>query len=660
MHYTADDSSTQSEQTLAIRLLRVLRYNKARIERTISLLTDEHKPLFHVLPYLLHVNEKALPGYVSDEAAPFGLFNYTLRPDISQALEQLFPEIGDVTEFAKRAWPKKRFIESVLLMGSVGTIAQDEHSDFDYWVCIDRKRFSEKMLTLLQNKLTRIEAWAEKHFGLEVHFFLSDIESVHSNDFGIADGESAGSAQAVFLKAEFYTTNIVVAGRAPFWWLTPTNTTDEEYDTLFKSLRKGISPDPDWVMDLGNLEKMDPTELFGAAIWQLSKAMDSPFKSVLKMAKLEVFLENIDSHQPLCNQLKQFVHKTNEASGKVEPVDPYALMFNQLVDHYTKVGEPDIVNLLQECLYIKCNAQLSIRMTEYGSNFKRKIMSLYVTKWGWNEAKIRRLDNIDTWSFSQHVVLSKRIHSFLIQCYRRMSKKFRHLEHNVSSEDMTVLGRRLETYYAKKKNKIDMLRSGFGEELYCDTATIRSKRLKDGRRHWTLYSGDQLTAPDSEARPYKVRTDISTTHLITWCVINRIIDRRTVLLLDYDSDPVTESDLKNLTRYAAQQFKPIKVNAIARKSLLSKSIVTDCLVVLNFESSRMKAHTDEIITVYSTSWGERFIEYGKQPFLDLMDTIKTQKHSPTRYMVSPNFNHKKRLEKDFRTLSPLVFDTLDY
>jgi adenylate cyclase class 1 len=272
------------QQNLTIRLLRVLRYNKARIERALTLMPEKHRPLFHVLPFLVHVNHEALPGYVtpptSDETVPFGINNYSFRPDVELALKRCFPAQSHLFADIKQIWPRQRAVDALVLMGSVGTIAQTDDSDFDFWVCIDGNRFSQAALALLQQKLTAIEKWADETFGIEVHFFLSEIDKVRQNDFGVAEGESAGSAQAMFLKAEFYNTNIVVAGKAPFWWLTPEKTTEKQYRAIYNSLEKGGSPDVDWFMDLGHLERLDASELFGAAIWQLGKAMDSPFKSV--------------------------------------------------------------------------------------------------------------------------------------------------------------------------------------------------------------------------------------------------------------------------------------------------------------------------------------------------------------------------------------------
>ena len=81
--------------------------------------------------------------------------------------------------------------------------------------------------------------------------------------------------------------------------------------------------------------------MFGAAIWQLGKAIDSPFKSVLKMAKLEVFLENLEQEQPLCNLLKKRVHHGDEAPGNVANIDPYALMFDQLLSLRARTSSAD-------------------------------------------------------------------------------------------------------------------------------------------------------------------------------------------------------------------------------------------------------------------------------------------------------------------------------
>ena len=115
------------QQNLTIRLLRVLRYNKARIERAQALLPPERRPLFHVIPFLLHVNHPDLPGYVDADAELFyGLNNFSFRDEIKDALFTIFPQHHDLFDDIKSVWPRQRAIDALVLMGSIGTIAQSE------------------------------------------------------------------------------------------------------------------------------------------------------------------------------------------------------------------------------------------------------------------------------------------------------------------------------------------------------------------------------------------------------------------------------------------------------------------------------------------------------------------------------------------------------
>ena len=651
------------QQNLTIRLLRVLRYNKARIERALTLMPEKHRPLFHVLPFLVHVNHEALPGYVtpptSDETVPFGINNYSFRPDVELALKRCFPAQSHLFADIKQIWPRQRAVDALVLMGSVGTIAQTDDSDFDFWVCIDGNRFSQAALALLQQKLTAIEKWADETFGIEVHFFLSEIDKVRQNDFGVAEGESAGSAQAMFLKAEFYNTNIVVAGKAPFWWLTPEKTTEKQYRAIYNSLEKGGSPDVDWFMDLGHLERLDASELFGAAIWQLGKAMDSPFKSVLKMAKLEVYLANISHGQPLCNLLKKHVHRGAEAPGHVADIDPYALMFDELIAHYKKHGQAEDIAVLQQCLYLKCGSALSQPLVEgEQANFKRKIMASYAKQWGWSRKLIVHLDNQQDWTFNERVQLSRRIHRFLLKCYRRISKEISHHQQVMDQKDMTVLGRRLSTYYAKKADKIEFLRRAFDESLYCEKITIAMRQLKNGDEVWSAYAGDLLSKSGIMDESQKITQASTAIALMVWLVSSKIIDTNSKVYLDYNYGEVSELDLNDLLKHLCKYFPPVKVSSLPRNDLLAPERVTACFAIVNFPTLRQKATVEDVSILYTTSWGETFLKHGDDVLDSLWYDLQEVTPKPPCYVMVPRGNQQSRILGEFLEANELNFTVL--
>ncbi|MDO6566431.1 class I adenylate cyclase [Alteromonas sp. 1_MG-2023] len=646
-------------KSLTIRLLRVLRYNKARTERALMLMPAEQKPLFYVLPFLLHVNHPELPGYIEGDDIPFGIHNYSFRHVVEQALFQCFPEKRELLSDIKPLWPRQRAIDSLVLMGSIGSIAQTDTSDFDYWVCVDGNKMSTTALQSLQEKLTAIELWAEATFTIEVHFFLSEIDNVRRNDFGIADGESSGSAQALFLKAEFYATNIVVAGKAPFWWLTPEKCNEQQYHGLQKNLEDGGSPDPRWFMDLGNIERLDANELFGATIWQLSKAMDSPFKSLLKIAKLEVYLAEIDDGQPLCNLLKKHVHRGAKALSKVPAVDPYALMFDQLIMHYENNGQPEDVLLLQQCLYLKCDCKLSLPIEpDRSSTFKRQIISAYVIKWGWTKKDLAYLDNQQVWTLKERIELSQRIHKFLLNCYRRISTQISPEQQKMNRQDMTVIGRRLSTFYAKKLNKIKFLRRAFDENLHCDTVTVSVKRNKAGLETWSAFAGDQLSRTGKVDQSQKITQSRSAIELIAWCVASRIIDASTKVLLDYHAGDMSELDLSDLLKHVCRYFPPIKVSSLPRADLLSPQRVTTCFALVNFQTARQKASVEEVSVLYNTSWGETFLLHGKDALDKLWFEIQSASPTPSCYVLVPRGHQQSRIQGEFLESTDIEFSLL--
>ncbi|MAI64955.1 MAG: class I adenylate cyclase [Alteromonas sp.] len=655
-----EPKSLSLQQNLTIRLLRVLRYNKARIERALSLLPEEHRPLFHVLPFLIHVNHPELPGYIESaseaESVPFGINNYSFRKDIERALNRCFPSLHALFSDIKSVWPRQRCIDSLVLMGSTGTIAQTDDSDFDYWVCIDGKQFSSKSMDLLSQKLQAIEQWADNKFGVEVHFFLSDIEKVKSNDFGVADGESAGSAQALFLKAEFYSTNIVVAGKAPFWWLTPEKATSKQYEGILNSLEKGGSPDLDWFMDLGHLERLDARELFGAAIWQLGKAMDSPFKSLLKMAKLEVYLANIENDQPLCNLLKKHVHLGTDAPGKVPDIDPYALMFNELIAHYTDKGQPEDILILQQCLYLKCGCKLSQSLYEGEKpDFKRRIIAAYARSWGWSRKSLAHLDNIQNWNFNERVQLSRRIHRFLLKCYRRISTQLDGQTQIMDEKDMTVLGRRLSTFYGKKKDKVEFLRRAFDESLYCPTVTISVKSLKNGDEVWTAYAGDKLSKSGIIDESQKISQASNAIALLVWCVSSRIMDTNTKVLLDYNYCEISELDLNDILKQLCTLFPPVRVSALPRHNLLAAERIETCMALVNFPTLRQKPTVEDVYVLYNTSWGETFLKHGTDVLDTLWYELSEVSPKPKCYVMVPRGNQQSRILGEFLESTELSF-----
>lgn len=648
-------------QSMAIRLGRVLRYNRNRIERALSLFDDKKRPLFECIPFLLQINHPDLPGYVEDPLLPYGLLYYSFNRDVQKSLLKIFPEHASVIADPKSFWPKHCVIESLSLMGSIGTMAQTPKSDLDYWVCIDGKKLSAEGQALLQQKLEGIEQWAWDKYHLEVHFFLSDIDKVRNNDFGMADGESAGSAQPLFLKNEYYATNIHISGKMPFWWLVSPECSNEQYAEQYKMLQEVKNPDPKHFMDLGNVEHLSGSEIFGASLWHMVKAMDSPFKSVLKMAKLEVFMDNTDMRMPLCNVIKHHIHTSENFDRNLRGTDPYALMFDIIVKYY-QLKNKKFVELFKTCLYIKTGCPLTRSDKVDTKSFQYQLIRDYVMHWKWKQNKIAHFDAIENWNYKQVSRLGTAIHSFLVGCYKRLSGKIKGFDQCLSEQDMTVIGRKIESFYGAKDGKIQYLKRAFDEGLLQKEITITMEldlNYKTKQR-WSAFRGRQHYQNTVMDNPALLKQSSDPVDLILWCLFNRVADHSTQFFLLQNQLTINEKDLTELVKGALNDYQPVRVSELPRENLLSPSQITHCLVVVNFASHASISEVESVRVIYQTNWGEVFSFEKIDTFKQLEQRFSSQTKIPVCRLFTPERNDRDVLYNLIEDVTGFPFDKIGF
>ena len=277
--------------TIKDRVDRYLKYNVSRKMNAVKFMEPKAAFLFKVIPFLLHSNYEDLPGYIEDPKCPYGI--HLFQPDkiINRALFQRHFQFSTALRSdTPSPYPTKPFIHSLKTIGSIGTIAQTKKSDCDYWVSVRFSEIPDGRLELLQEKCKLITEWSIQQ-GYEVYFFLMDIDQTRENSFeSKAEDESAGSAIKLLLKDELFRTHILVAGKIPLWWLIPPGLSDDEYKQFVIELPKKEKNSFANFIDLGYISNIPKSEIFGACLWQMNKALDSPFKSVIKFAYLESLL----------------------------------------------------------------------------------------------------------------------------------------------------------------------------------------------------------------------------------------------------------------------------------------------------------------------------------------------------------------------------------
>lgn len=488
---------------------RFLALNQDRMRRVQEAMRERQRDFLELLPLLYHINHPMLPGFIST-STPCGVSDFTPGKrsiDAGRRLAQSF-------SYQRRALPRYDIL-AIYMMGSSGTIAYSEKSDFDIWIC-HRPELDSAGREALRAKADGIESWAES-LGLEVHFFIMDDASFRERRHDDLSTESSGSSQHTLLLDEFYRTGLLVCGRFPVWWLVPPEY-EKQYDAYVNKLLTRRFVRPDDVLDFGGVAELPAGEFFGATLWQLFKAVDSPYKSILKILLMESYASEFPNVNFLCVRFKQEIHQD---APSLDRLDPYVLMLNGVEEYLLDRAEHERLELARRCFYIKVNEPMSEKDRPLTMTWRREAMREMVEAWGWSPAKLAELDARESWKYHKVNEERRTLVEELTCSYRALSRFGREHQDDmvIDPADMNLLGRKLYVAFERKAGKVEFVNPGISRDLSEERLAIFQGRAQD-QTVWSLYQG----ASEQEMTGKPLKRSHNLVDLLAWAYFNGLIN----------------------------------------------------------------------------------------------------------------------------------------
>lgn len=542
------------------------------------------RTVFQTVPYLLQVNLPTTPGFVASKQPAMGIYGFE-----RSGFARMFMEANPDREL-KELFVLHPRIQSLMLIGSAGSIGHTQISDLDYWVCVNRKDLPPGDLDFLQEKLQLIQRWAWLKHKTEAHFFLMDLEDIRMNRLGDFEGESSGDLMPRLVKEEFYRTSLHVVGRMPLWWLTPTGITQAQYRAVSASLEKMAltTLHPDDIMDLGCPEPPKPLEYLGAAMWQAHKSQKDPFKAVLKMMLILEQVENRLEAPLLCNQVKEAILSS---SADDLPIDPYLISIKRVLAYARESLE-----LVRFSALFKMHAPLHKALTDQADP-KSKIMEELRDEWGWKSEKLEDLFNYRHWSEKRKLDLGEEIKALLLELFSRIAARLRAdypEEVVVQSDSMAMLSAQILARYTSHKTKVEELPSAFHRYSFPRDLSIAFEKY-EWKIHDSSLPGEAVFKAERAAR------------IAMWLVHNSLWNNDLTIRLADIAYPIKKSAFLALFHVLDRIFPPFDMNSIKGKGLLSKP-QGPMVVIINMEEPNHETRIIDAEIVYRSNIGEMFHE----------------------------------------------------
>ena len=536
------------------------------------------------VPYLLQVNQPNTPGFIPSDNPAMGIWGLE-RSGYVRIFRAAHPDRS-----IKDLMVRRPRIQSLVLIGSTGSIGHTSASDLDYWVCVDQDDLPAPDFAFLKKKLDLVSDWARRTHGTEVHFFLMDLDDVRLNRMSPLDDDSSGDVMPRLLKEEFYRTMLHVAGRLPLWWVVPPETAREDYEWIsreLETLETTAFQAQDYV-DLGYPESPKIGEYLGAAMWQVHKAQNDPFKAVIKMALLLEDVESDFTAPVLCEQVKQAVLTADHEDF---PIDPY-LMTIQRVLAFT--GEfPEIRDLVRLAAWFKLSFPDIAHRPEPAGR-KKQVLDRLQGEWGWSEEKVRDLENYPRWPERRKQSLGEELNGLLLDLYFRIAVPLRTKyprDVEIQSSELSMLNAKVIALYARHQAKVEDLPSIFYKKsLPADMNIV----YESGE--WKVYDtlGHQEDFIFAASRAARVAA---------WLVHNGLVRRGVLLRLRPGDAVMKKSAFFSLLPVLQSSFPPLSIGSLKMEGLYAQPSGRRVLI-LNMETGASRLDILSAEVVYRTNQGE--------------------------------------------------------
>lgn len=583
-------------------------YNQLRCQHAYDFNVEKATVAFEIIPVLLTVNEPDLPGYVSGGEAACGIYGIRSSNDLKRVIKDYFPELQKRRISYQKYFVRRPIIESLFIIGSIGTVAQTESSDFDYWVCVEKSLPPGVSINKLRQKTDKITQWCENKFDMEVHFFVLNLEQIRMNDFGKVDEESTGSSQRKFLKEECYRTMLLVSGKIPLWWVLPPEISQEDYERNCDWVAKEDSDVLAGLVDLGYMGAISREEFLGTALWNLTKGIKDPFKALLKMAMMERYLSDSFQGPLLCDIMKE---RVLGESGIMRDVDPYLLLVETVLEFYDQQKKTEQMDLLKKAFYIKADPKITrMRLKTLKDGYKVEVFNQLMKNWGWSVDLAEDLNQLGNWSYARHLKFSAEINKSFFSTYKRLSENLLGVKEKqaIDEYDLTLLGRKIFALFAKQKNKLQLTPFLTNKRMILKRCIFQFDRDRSGKVRWLLYDATRYPYERHNAK-LKIFSSYMVVRAAAWLVINGLYDFHTTKI-ELPTNPLdfNINDLIDLLKHLQVVFMPAVQGGSMGINLQDEARKDRIMVVVDMEEPVRSKDPTGFDIIFRNTWGEIFTE----------------------------------------------------
>ncbi|MEO1889103.1 MAG: class I adenylate cyclase [Cycloclasticus sp.] len=351
---------------------------------------------------------------------------------------------------------------------------------------------------------------------------------------------------------------------------------------------------------MGGLENVPAEEFLGASFWHLYKAIDSPYKSLLKLMLMESYVDQYPNSHWSALLMKQRVYA---GESDVNKLDAYLILYDVLEAYFIKRNEPERLDLMRYCFYSKLNEHTR-SVSKQG--WRQDVFMDMLEKWAPLPEYLENALEHNEWDISQVQQEKERLTNELTHSYRLLMRfaKERIDKSKRDSEELTLLGRKLNAAFEKRPSKLERSTIKNTRIRQERKVILKQQKVQDRQVSWVL---NRLDINNNEQF---IRQAHGLIGLLAWCVDYGVLGEKTKIALDPGESQINSREVSQTLRSVSVFFNTLPKKPADLNAYRFKPVVTNVMLVINSGVDSMNDYTEKGINL--TSARSDALSFGSQ------------------------------------------------
>jgi adenylate cyclase class 1 len=520
-----------------------LKWNQQQIDHLSIELGDEAAALVRLLPLLLHINNRFLPGYVSLDI-PRGIKAYKPTSDALNTARQLNDKFRYNAEDAVDAY----VIEGLYFQSSL------LQKKLQCWV-FRKDGLADLQVALLQEKLHKLEDWYQSR-RLPIRFNFVELATFRQ----IPD--DSNNARGGLWLDDFYSESVLLAGRYPFWWMVPMER-EKEYDAYLQYVRERRFIEGEY-LDLGNASEYRAADLLGYAIslvQQVKKEPDVCLFRLLLLVQKAVALPGADG---VTMQIKQAFYQADVPAVAVE------IMSQQLEAGFAYAVPQQKSSVPRSSVISPTRIVSQLRKVSVNLNphlLENMLGDAYQAGSG-----VYGIDNVIS-----HLNLFKAVSETISELFAIIFTAYRQQPDATAVDaELVDTANTMQGFLRQNDDRVPLYSGNSNTGFVFERIQLRHERADNDLWSLVLY--------DAEESEKVIQGFSSVLGLLAWCWLNGLVDQSTQVSVDCAKREVKQIEARYVLEILIQQIEPQRIYDVPSEAFEHPARPLQSLLFVNFLS----------------------------------------------------------------------------